>query len=109
MAAQPPIITTPSPSLSPVLPGVSPPAGGRLFLGLDASTQGLKATAVDESLGVVHRFAINYQADLAGYGTTNGVVAKPGSVVVQPTLMVRADGVCGGKAHNPHALPVVLS
>lgn len=59
-------------------------------MGLDASTQGLKATAVDEALGVVHRFAINYQADLTGYGTTNGVVAKPGSVVVQPTLMVRA-------------------
>lgn len=62
--------------------------GGRLFLGLDSSTQGLKATAVDDALGVVHTFALNYQRDLgAAYGLTNGTIAKPGSVVVQPTLM----------------------
>ena len=46
-------------------------------------------TAVDEHLNVVHAFAVNYQKDLPGYGTTNGVIVKPGNVVVQPTLMVR--------------------
>ena len=59
-----------------------------LFLGLDSSTQGLKATAVDERLGVVHRFAINYQKEFASYGIVNGVQTKAGNVVTQPTLMV---------------------
>ena len=68
-------------------------ASSRLFLGLDSSTQGLKATAVDDSLKVVHTFAVNYQRDLgAAYGLTNGTIAKPGNVVVQPTLMVRGGG-----------------
>lgn len=59
-------------------------------MGLDSSTQGLKATAVDDSLNVVHTYAINYQRDLGKtYGLTNGTIAKPGNVVVQPTLMVR--------------------
>ena len=63
---------------------------GRLFLGLDSSTQGLKVTAVDDKLNVVHTFAINYQRDLgSAYGLTNGTIAKPGNVVVQPTAMVR--------------------
>jgi xylulokinase len=59
-----------------------------LFLGLDSSTQGLKATAVDERLGVVHRFAINYQKEFSSYGIVNGVQAKAGNVVTQPSLMV---------------------
>ena len=63
---------------------------GKLFLGLDSSTQGLKATLVDDRLAVIHAHAINYQRDLSGYGTTNGVVQKAGNVVVQPTAMVRS-------------------
>ena len=62
-------------------------AAGRIFLGFDSSTQGLKATAVDEKLNVLHAFAVNYQKDVPGYGTTNGVISRPGHVVVQPTLM----------------------
>ena len=58
-----------------------------MFLGLDSSTQGLKATLVDDKLRVVHAHAINYQNDLPGFGTTNGVIQKSGNVVVQPTAM----------------------
>jgi hypothetical protein len=68
----------------------------KLFIGLDSSTQGLKATVIDESLNVVTTAAVNYQAGLPHYGTSNGVHLKPGAVVTQPTLMVRrgrgADG-----------------
>lgn len=61
----------------------------RLFLGLDSSTQGLKVTAIDENLQIIKAFAINYQKDLAHYNLNNGVHAKPGNTVTQPTLMVR--------------------
>jgi len=69
----------------------APAASKRLFLGLDSSTQGLKATAVDEHLNIVHRFAINYQKELGeAYGLVNGVHMKPETATVtQPSLMVR--------------------
>jgi len=60
-----------------------------LFLGLDSSTQGLKATAIDRDFKVHASFAINYQKDLPHYALKNGVHAKAGNVVTQPTLMVR--------------------
>jgi hypothetical protein len=62
----------------------------RLFLGLDSSTQGLKVTALDEKLNIVKAVAINYQKDLAHHKLVNGVHAKAGNVVTQPTVMVRA-------------------
>ena len=64
------------------------PADG-LFLGLDSSTQGLKVTAIDKDFKVTYASAINYQKDLPAYNLKNGVHAKPGHVVTQPTLMVR--------------------
>jgi hypothetical protein len=64
-------------------------ASERLYLGLDSSTQGLKATAIDADLKVHASFAINYQKDLPHYALKNGVHAKAGNVVTQPTLMVR--------------------
>ncbi len=60
----------------------------KLFLGLDSSTQGLKVSAIDEKLNIVSTFAINYQRNLPHYRTENGVHAKAGHVVTQPTAMV---------------------
>ncbi len=63
---------------------------GPLYLGFDSSTQSLKVTAVNPKCEVVARYALSYQTDLpASYGLKGGVVAKPGNVVVQPTVMVR--------------------
>jgi sugar (pentulose or hexulose) kinase len=79
----------------------APRAGRPLFLGLDSSTQGLKATAIDADLNVAHTFAVNYQRDLSHYKTTNGVHTKPGNVVTQPTVMVC--GVGGAMAAPPRS------
>ena len=59
-----------------------------LYLGLDSSTQGLKATAIDASFNVKASFAINYQKDLSHYSLKNGVHEGKNNVVTQPTLMV---------------------
>ncbi len=45
----------------------------RLFLGLDSSTQGLKATLVDEHLAVVHEDAVVFDRDLPAFATRGGV------------------------------------
>jgi hypothetical protein len=82
-------------------------------MGLDCSTQGLKATVVDASLRVVASQALNYQAEFgrpaspgasggAGgeggekWALTNGVVVGTGGAVTQPTAMVRLLGERGG-------------
>ena len=60
----------------------------RLFLGLDSSTQGLKATVIDESLSVVHEATINFDRDLPEYGTEDGAQRHDdGKTVTSPTLM----------------------
>jgi xylulokinase len=60
----------------------------RLFLGLDSSTQGLKATVIDESLSVVYEAAINFDRDLPEYGTEDGAHRQSdGATVTSPTLM----------------------
>jgi hypothetical protein len=76
---------------------------GALYLGLDSSTQGLKATAIDRDFKVVHSSAINFAKDLPHYELKNGVHAKPGNVVTQPTLMVR------GRPGEGPALPAAFS
>lgn len=60
-----------------------------VFLGLDSSTQGVKATLVSGAdLRVLSSSAINYSRDLPHYSTVSGVHVQPGtSVVTQPTLM----------------------
>ena len=59
-----------------------------LFLGLDASTQGLKATLVAEDAPgtVVHHAAVNYDRDLPHFRTSGGM-HKNGSTVTSPVLM----------------------
>ena len=67
------------------------PLAGRhmaTFLGLDLSTQGLKATAIDsESNDIVFNDQINFDADLSHYGTEGGAIHRGGGVVNAPTLM----------------------
>ena len=73
------------------------------FLGLDASTQGVKATLVDARLKVTHTAAVNYMADLPQYGLTDAVHRKPGHIVTQPTLMVRAAAIAASPVSSPAA------
>ncbi len=60
----------------------------RLFLGLDSSTQGLKASAVDEDCRVVAEFGVNFDADLPEYRTHGGVHrGTDGLTVTSPPVM----------------------
>lgn len=63
-----------------------------LFLGLDLSTQQLKALLIDETAAVVHNFAVEYDKDLPHYGTTNGAVHGPtdGQVTSPVAMWVEA-------------------
>lgn len=59
-----------------------------LFLGLDASTQGLKATAIDPGLNVISEAALNYDADLPEFGTEGGAHRhEDGLTVTSPAIM----------------------
>ena len=62
---------------------------GRLFLGLDSSTQSLSAVVVDlDARGVIYETAVGFDDALPAYGTRNGVLphADP-RVVHAPPLM----------------------
>ena len=63
-----------------------------LFLGLDLSTQQLKALLLDEKAVVVHNFAVGYDKDLPHYGTTNGATHGPrdGQVTSPVAMWVEA-------------------
>lgn len=56
------------------------------FLGLDFSTQQLKAVVVDEKLEVLHEAAVNFDRNLPEYRTSGGV-KKNGLTVTAPTVM----------------------
>ena len=59
-----------------------------LFLGLDLSTQQLKAMLIAEDTSVVHESVINFTKDLSQYGTMNGVIFGPGpGEVTSPVAM----------------------
>lgn len=64
----------------------------RLFLGLDSSTQGLKAVAVDESLRIVCEAGVKFDSDLPAYGTSGGVHhgADRLTVTAPPLMWVEA-------------------
>ena len=65
----------------------TPPSRRRLYLGLDLSTQGLKATLLDaDTLRVAHTTSVNFDADLPRFRTTGGA-HKHGPRVTSPTLM----------------------
>jgi len=63
-----------------------------LFLGLDSSTQSLKACAIDADLNVTAEFTVNFDADLPQYKTQGGVHRGPDglSVTSPPQLWVAA-------------------
>lgn len=59
-----------------------------IFLGLDSSTQGLKAVAIDRSLKILGEWAVNYDRDLPGFKTEGGVhQGADGMTVTAPPLM----------------------
>ena len=59
-----------------------------LFLGLDLSTQGLKAVLITEESNVVHESSVRFDQDLPHYGTTNGAIIGPGQgEVTSPVRM----------------------
>lgn len=59
-----------------------------LFLGLDLSTQGLKATAVDSNSRLVFEAGVNFDADLPEFRTQGGVHRhEDGLRVTAPPLM----------------------
>ena len=48
-----------------------------LFLGLDLSTQQLKAIVISEDSAVVHEVSVGFDKDLPRYGTKNGALKGP--------------------------------
>lgn len=63
-------------------------AESALFLGLDASTQSLKAVVVDRDLKLSAEFTVKYDDDLPEYRTTGGVHrGADGRTVTSPPLM----------------------
>ena len=59
---------------------------GKIFLGLDSSTQGLKATAIAADFRVLAEHSVNYDADLPEFKTAGGV-HRDGLAVTAPPLM----------------------
>jgi xylulokinase len=60
------------------------------FLGLDASTQALKASLLSSNLDVLNEIAVNFDADLPHYNTRGGVLHGPqgSGEVFSPVMMV---------------------
>lgn len=60
----------------------------QLFLGLDLSTQQLKAIIISQDSTIVHESAVHFDKDLPQYETINGAVLGPGSgEVTSPVAM----------------------
>ncbi len=60
----------------------------RYFLGLDSSTQSLKATLLDEELAIVRETSLNFDADLPEFGTDGGAIrGDDGLTVTSPAIM----------------------
>lgn len=72
-------------NLNPTTPSDKP---SPLFLGVDLSTQQLKAMIITENTSVVHESAVNFAKDLPQYGTVNGATIGPGpGEVTSPVAM----------------------
>ena len=57
------------------------------FLGLDASTQALKASLLSADLDIISEVAVNFDADLPHYKTKGGVHIGQDGEVNSPVLM----------------------
>ncbi|KAF8659819.1 hypothetical protein AX16_001704 [Volvariella volvacea WC 439] len=63
-------------------------ADAPLFLGLDLSTQQLKAVLVTEDESIVHESSVHFDNDLPSYKTTNGAIRGPAEgEVTSPVAM----------------------
>lgn len=63
-------------------------ASDSLFLGLDSSTQSLKATVVDAALETQYEFSVSFDDDLPEFRTSGGAVRHDdGLTVTSPPLM----------------------
>ncbi|KAG8376193.1 hypothetical protein BUALT_Bualt09G0037700 [Buddleja alternifolia] len=62
---------------------------GAYFLGLDSSTQSLKATVLDANLNIVANEIVNFDSELPHYKCKDGVYRDPSinGRIVSPTLM----------------------
>lgn len=60
------------------------------FLGLDASTQSLKASLLSDTLDIISELSIHFDTDLPHYGTKGGVLYEKDNVkeVFSPVVMV---------------------
>lgn len=59
-----------------------------LFLGLDLSTQGLKAVLISDGSHVIHETLVRFDQDLPHFGTTNGAIRGPAAgEVTSPVRM----------------------
>jgi xylulokinase len=60
------------------------------FLGLDASTQSLKASLLSADLDVIRELAVNFDADLPQYHTRGGVLhgAERSGEVFSPVMII---------------------
>lgn len=54
------------------------------FLGLDLSTQQLKAVLLDADSRIVHEAAVNFDRDLPHHGTVNGAIKGLDGEVTSP-------------------------
>ncbi len=60
----------------------------KLYLGLDSSTQGLKASVIDDELRLVYEKAINFDRDLPQFNTRGGAHQhEDGLTVTAPAIM----------------------
>ncbi|KAF8623046.1 hypothetical protein AX15_006552 [Amanita polypyramis BW_CC] len=64
-----------------------------LFLGLDLSTQQLKAIVLTEGLEIVHESAVCFDHDLPQYGAINGAILGPGKGEVTSPVAMWVDAV----------------
>lgn len=66
---------------------MSPSSSNPLFLGLDLSTQQLKAVILDKDSNIVQEAAVNFDRDLAHHGIANGAIHGPDGEVTSPPAM----------------------
>lgn len=68
-------------------------AQGPLFLGLDLSTQQLKAIVISQDSALVHESAVHFDNDLPVHGTTNGALRGPGEGEVTSPVALWLDAI----------------
>lgn len=61
-----------------------------MFLGVDASTQALKASLLDSNLNVENEIEVRFDGDLPHYGTRGGTLLGPegSGIVYSPVMLV---------------------